>query len=219
MKTLTLFIAFVLSLLFASGARAQDVEPPDGAVIRSAQVSGIDDDRLSPGLRQDIKALTGQPLSRERLRELAGRIEGELPDHVAAVRSVATPDSGAQVVFLVARLSDRSELDSNINARYIVETVEITGIPESRISQTLRDDVQALVGKTLDREERRSWRSGCGRSFPVTSSREYLAAAAADRSMSSLKREGEELRWPHFAPKTSKPSATRQAGAAFSTPP
>jgi hypothetical protein len=206
MKTLTLFIALVLSLLLASAARAQDVEPPDGAVIRSAQVSGIDDDRLSPGLRQDIKALTGQPLSRERLRELAARIEGELPDYVAAVRSVAAPDSGAQVVFLVARLSDQSDVDSNINARYIVETVEITGISESRISQTLRDDVQALVGKTLDREEATKLAERLRQELPG-----YIVTRTISRGSRRGQihvvfevREGEELRWLHFQPSTWK---------------
>ena len=59
--------------------RAQQIEPPEGATISSAQVSGFDLGRLSPGLQQEIARLAGGPLNRERLNELAARIEEEQP--------------------------------------------------------------------------------------------------------------------------------------------
>ena len=55
-------------------ASAQET-PPDGTKIVSAQVSGMDLSRLSPGLQEDLRKLVGTPLEQERLRELAGRIE------------------------------------------------------------------------------------------------------------------------------------------------
>ena len=137
----------------AQAARAQDVEPRDGAIIESVDLSGLSRDSLSPGLRRELETLTGEPLNRERLMEIAARIEGEQPDVVAAVRSVARPDGQARVVFLVARISDDDSLVENINTRYVVESVEIHGIPDADISRSLRDRLQALVGRRLDHDE------------------------------------------------------------------
>jgi outer membrane protein assembly factor BamA len=134
-------------------ARAQDAEPQDGAVIESVDVSGLPRDQLSPGLRREIDALTGEPLNRQQLTELAGRIEGELPEFVAAVRTIARPGGQARVIFLLARISDDGSLVENINARYTVESVDISGVPENDISKSLRDRLQTLVGKRLDHDE------------------------------------------------------------------
>jgi hypothetical protein len=57
------------------------------------------------------------------------------------------------LVFLVARISDDRDLAVNINARYSVESVEITGVPETDVSQGIRDDLQTLTGKPLDHDE------------------------------------------------------------------
>jgi hypothetical protein len=144
-------LAFVLALLAAPlPALAQTPTVAGGAIIESADVSGLRWDDLSPGLRQAIAALAGQPLDRERLNALAARIEGERPDVVAAVRDVALPDGRARVVFLAARISDDAGLVENINARYIVEAVATRGVPDDTISQDLRDELQALVGRPLD---------------------------------------------------------------------
>jgi hypothetical protein len=55
-----------------------------------------------------------------------------------------------RVFFVVARISDDAGLGSNINARYVVESVEIEGLKEHEISAALRDRLQALVGTRLD---------------------------------------------------------------------
>ena len=102
MKILRLLL--VLLALPIATARAQETEPPDGTRIVSALVSGLDFDRLSPGLQQDINKLAGTPLNRQLLRELATRIEIEQPKYIAGVRVSADPD-GARVVFVVAPVS------------------------------------------------------------------------------------------------------------------
>ena len=150
MRTLALLLALVTTPF---AAHAQEPAVPDGAVIESAEVSGLALDQLSPGLQQEIAALAGQSVNRERLNALAARIEGERPDVVAAVRDVAQPDGRVRVVFLVARISDNEGLAENINARYTVEHVEVTGIPDRKISQELLDELQALVGKPHDSTE------------------------------------------------------------------
>ena len=149
MRTLALLVC-LLSLPLV--AHAQEADAPDGAIIDAAEVSGLPLNNLSPGLRQDLNALAGTPLNRERVNELAMRIEDERPDVVTAVRSISRPDGKAHVVFLVARISDDTDLSENINARYIVESVELEG-PASEVSQQLRDDLQKLVGRRLDSDE------------------------------------------------------------------
>ena len=151
MRTLGLLVAIV-GISFPV-ANAQETDAPEGALIESAEVSGLAFDQLSPGLRQDINALVGDRLNRERVGELATRIEVERPEVIVAVRSVLRPDGEARVIFLVARISDDRDLVSNINARYTVESVEISGVPDTEVSQGLRDDLQALVGDRLDPDE------------------------------------------------------------------
>jgi hypothetical protein len=140
-----------LLLLAPSLSHAQDTNPPDGTRIASAQVSGLELSRLSPGLREDIGKLAGAPLDRPWLKALAARLEDEQPRYVAAVRVTADPNGGARVVFVVARVGD-AEYHANINARYIVEDVEIRGVPDQAITPEMRADVQALTGRTLDSE-------------------------------------------------------------------
>jgi hypothetical protein len=133
-------------------AHAQEADAPEGAVIDAVEISGFSLYSLSPGLQKDINSLVGSPLNREGLNQLASRIEQEQPEVIAAVRGVSRPDGKARVIFLVARISDEPDLSENINARYIVETVDIEG-PYNEISQQLRDDLQKLVGRRLDTDE------------------------------------------------------------------
>jgi Omp85 superfamily domain len=150
MRTLALLLGLLgLPLL---PANAQESDAPDGAVIDTVEMSGFSLYDLSPGLQKDINSLVGASLSRERLTELASRIEGEQPEVVAAVRSVARPDGKARVVFLVGRISDDTNLTENINARYLVESVDLEGAP-AEVSQQLSDDLQKLVGRRLDTDE------------------------------------------------------------------
>ncbi|HEY6508103.1 MAG TPA: hypothetical protein VIY56_08810, partial [Vicinamibacterales bacterium] len=133
-------------------ARAQEPDANEGTTISAAQVSGIDLDRLSPGLRRDIDALVGTPLDWGDVWELAARIEGERPGVAAAVRAIPVPDGGARVVFFVARVSDDPSLEQNINARYTIERAEVTGAPEPGISPALAGDIQAVVGTRVDHD-------------------------------------------------------------------
>ncbi len=147
MKSLT--VAFLLLTPVLS--YAQENEPPDGTKIFSASVSGIDTSRLSPGLQEEIKKLAGTSLSRAVLRELASRIEAEQPRYVTAVRIMGDPDGEARVTFVVARIRDQGR-DPNINTKYIVDEVEVHGVPDRDISAEMRRELQTLVGKPLDSE-------------------------------------------------------------------
>ena len=150
MRTLALLVT-LLGLL-PPVAYAQEPDAPEGAIIDAVEISGFSLYSLSPGLQKDINSLVGSPLNREGLTQLASRIEQEQPEVVTAVRGVSRPDGKARVIFLVARISDDTDLTENINARYIVETVDVEG-PYNEISQPLRDDLQKLVGRRLDTDE------------------------------------------------------------------
>ena len=147
MRTLGLLLTFLVT----TGQAATDQKPvvPEGTIITSAQVTGFDIDRLSPGLRQEIHNLAATPLNQQRLDALAARIEAERPRYVAAVRAVMDPGGEVRVFFVVGR-QEAPDRDDNINARYIVEQTDITGVPEAELPQELRDELHALVGKRLD---------------------------------------------------------------------
>src|SRR5262245_43454965 len=144
-------LGLLLTLLVTSAQAATDQKPvvPEGTIIVAAQVTGFDIDRLSPGLREEIRKLAGTALSQSTLDALAARIEGERPLHVAAVRSVMDPDGQARVFFVVGR-QEMANRDDNINARYTVEQADIRGVPDEELSLALRDDLDALVGQRLD---------------------------------------------------------------------
>jgi hypothetical protein len=151
---MTRITLLLLTLLLAPLlATAQAPAPPDGTTIESAEVSGLERDQVSAELRRDIEALAGAALNRDRVTALAARIESERPDVVAAIRYLSQPDGRVRVVFVVARVDRGDDLASNINTRYTIERVDVSGIEETRISQTLRDQLQALVGGRLDDEE------------------------------------------------------------------
>ena len=160
-------IGLLLTLLAVAPQAATDQKlvVPEGTIITSAQVTGFDVDRLSPGLRQEIRSLAGTPLKQQRLDELAARIEAERPRYVAAVRAVMESDGQARVFFVMGRQSD-PDRDDNVNERYIVEQADITGVPDDELTQALRDDLQGLVGKRLDSGEADRLRERMERELP-----------------------------------------------------
>ena len=147
MRTLGLLIT--LLAVSPQATTDQRLTVPEGTIITSVQVRGLDIDHLSPGLRQEIRDLARTPLKQERLAELAARIEAERPNHVAAVRSVMDPGGEARVFFIVGR-QDSPDREDNINARYVVERADVAGVPYADLSQEMRDDLTAVIGKRLD---------------------------------------------------------------------
>ena len=144
-------IGLLISLLAVAPQAATDQKPavPEGTVITSAQVTGFDADRLSPGLRQEIRSLSGTPLQQQRLDEIAARIEAERPRYVAAV-GPSWRRTGRHACSSSWAASQSPIAHDNVNDRYIVEHADITGVPDAELTQALRDELQSLVGKRLD---------------------------------------------------------------------
>jgi hypothetical protein len=204
MRTFGLLFALLASL--HPTASAQEIDAPEGTIIRSADVSGPASDRLSSELRQAINALAGDPLNRDHLRQLADRIEREQPDMVVAIRGIPAPENGVRIIFLAARISDDRKLETNINSRYIVESVDVEGIPEDDVSRALRDDLQSLVGGRLDHDEAQRLEKRLISELPGHDIRRKISRGS-ERGRIRLVFEvsrAEALRWIHFVPSNSK---------------
>ena len=151
------------------------------------------------------RQLAGTPLDREHLSELAARIEAEQPRFVAAVRAARTGRRRPRR--LRRRAHPRPDREANINARYIVESVEIRGVPEGDVSQQLRDDLQALVGRRLDSDEAERLEDAAGGGAPRLRRQATHRArepAGPDPRSSSTCAGRESARWLHFEPLKSK---------------
>jgi hypothetical protein len=201
----TLVLSLVLVVFSPLTLSAQEKDAPDGATISSAQVSGFDLARLSPGLQEQIGGLAGRPLLRDRLQELAGRIEAEQPRYVAAVRAVIDPDGEVRVVFVVARLRNQ-DVESNINARYVVERVDVRGVRESEIDRQLRDDLHTLEGKALDQDEATRLETRLRTALPEYDVRRRIVRGSQSGQIRLLfvLSLSEAARWLHFEPVKSK---------------
>ena len=148
-----LFITTVwVSTTVAAQVPAVDSPP----TIDTVEITGIDDDRLSPGLQRDIRALEGLPLNAEAVQALTDRVGQELPEYIAATREIEATTGEAdriRLIFLVARIGDDAALRSNINSRYTVESVEIDGVDDSILSDEVRTEMEGLVGERLDQKK------------------------------------------------------------------
>lgn len=142
---------FLLWFAVPSAAAFPQAVDPAAVIVGAVEVSGIDRDRLSPGLRGAIDELPGMPYDADVAAGLAGRIEEEQPEYVAAVRTAPLgAGDRVEVIFLVARISDDPDLESNINARYTVEGVEVSGVPPADVGDDLHARMDAMVGERLD---------------------------------------------------------------------
>jgi Omp85 superfamily domain len=94
----------------------------------------------------------------------------------------------------------------NVNARYTVERVEIAGVDETKISQALRDDLQALVGKRLDPEEAERLDDRLEEELEGYEVTRRMSKGSQPGSITLVfeMKEIEDLRWIPFAPSRSK---------------
>jgi hypothetical protein len=198
MKSLVPLLAL---LSIALPASAQQPDPLEGATISSAQVSGFDLGELSPGLQEEIARLAGRPLNREHLSELAARIEAEQPRFVAAVRVVRDPDDEVRVVFVVAHMRDQDRR-ADANARYVIERVEIDGIPETDVSADLRAELQTLVGKPLGSDDVVQLETKLRNALPDHDVRRRVVrgSRAGEVRLRFDLHKAESARWLHFEP-------------------
>lgn len=90
--------------------------------------------------------------------------------------SLLAVDSGMRTLALLVSLiavapqaaTDQkpADRDDNVNARYIVEDATVTGLSEGELTQAVRDDLRALVGKRLDSGEADMLQARLARELP-----------------------------------------------------
>jgi outer membrane protein assembly factor BamA len=115
------------------------------ATIEKTEISGISEDMLSSGLRGDLQKLTGQSYDEKVASQFAERIQSELPEYVVTpTTSPGEQPERLRLVFVVAH---------NVNARYIVEAVELKGTDKSKLSEPLWTELQNMVGHPVDDAE------------------------------------------------------------------
>lgn len=146
-----LLLLLTLALPAPLAAQVDVVTQP--AIIESAEVLGLPRGQLSADLARDIDALAGTALDRDRLSALIARIESEVPGTTAAVRDVMQPDGRVRITLVVMRVSVDGDEPDNVNRRYIVSRARVRGVDNERLSQDLRDALQALVGRPLEEGE------------------------------------------------------------------
>ena len=147
-------IALLITLLAVAPQDVTDQKPvvPEGTIITSVEVTGFDIDRLSPGLRHEIRTTrrhSAQPTAPRRTRRAhRGRAA---PLRRSRAQRHGLRRTGEGVLRHGPAGAARARPTSiNINERYIVEDADITGVSEEELTQALRDDLLALVGKRLD---------------------------------------------------------------------
>jgi len=129
----------LLCFLLVAGTIAFGQTP---AAIEKTEISGISEDSLSAPLRADLQKLVGQNYDEKAAAQIAERIHAELPDYVVTSTTAASTQPGRIVlVFAVAH---------NINAKYIVESVDLKGTEKSKLSEALWTDMQKMVGHPVD---------------------------------------------------------------------
>jgi outer membrane protein assembly factor BamA len=134
LRALALLIGLIATSAIASG------QTP--ATIEKTEISGISEDNLSAALRGDLQKLVGQSYDEKAATQIAERIHAELPDYVVTSTTAAGTQTGRVVlVFAVAH---------NINAKYIVESVDLKGTEKSKLSEGLWAEMQKMVGHPVD---------------------------------------------------------------------
>jgi outer membrane protein assembly factor BamA len=132
-------VTALLCFLLVAGTIAAGQTP---ATIEKTEISGISEDSLSASLRGDIQKLVGQSYDEKAATQIADRIHAELPDYV--VTSTTAPGTQPNYFVLVFAVAH------NINAKYIVESVELKGTEQSKLSEALWADMQKMVGHPVD---------------------------------------------------------------------
>jgi len=134
-------LALILTLMIFAGTVA--AQPP--STVEKTEISGVSEDKLSAALRADIQKLVGQAYDAQAATQIAERIQTELPEYVATSTTASGSQAGrVRLVFSVAH---------NVNAKYIVEAVEVKNIDRTKISDALWADMQKMVGHPVDDAE------------------------------------------------------------------
>lgn len=166
-KLLLLLIQTQLSILIAFGQNPAPAPAEEKPTIESVDVQKVtvgdggarvptnfEEGRITPELRARMQELVGQKFDQLAADEVAFAIQNLLSDRISAIRQLPGSDADhIRLVFEVGGARNNSEPESNVNSRYIVEDVELQGVPGSMVSTGLREDLRKLVGMRMNEDE------------------------------------------------------------------
>lgn len=123
-----------------------------------------------------------------------------------ALLAMPLASARAQQTGAPAQAEVEQDLASNVNARYTVESVAITGVTDDQVSQTLRADLQALVGNRLDPDLAERLDDRLAAELPGHDVRRRISRGSQPGSIRLVfdVREAEGPHWIPFAPLRSK---------------
>src|SRR5712692_8114429 len=143
---------FCVLLLLANGVSIRAA----AQIVESISLTGAQNYNLSADLLQQIQRLNGQRYDQASLDELAKAVGNELRD--CAVSQRVAPSEQPDHVKVVFEVTPRVgapagvEPETNVNSRYTVEDVEVKGADKKKLSKTISDDIQKLIGKKFSQE-------------------------------------------------------------------
>ena len=154
-KYLTLITVVLFSYAIAFAEPRQDAAGVNArGVVESAEITGIGEEEISQELREAVHKLIDQRFDQQLADDLVVRIQAEKPEFIATTRLLSgTQPDRVKVTFVVERSNEEPGSESNINSRYTVERVDVQGFDESKLSQTIRDEMKKLIGEKLDKDK------------------------------------------------------------------
>jgi hypothetical protein len=121
-------------------------------IISKVEIAGVPEQTLSAGLRDTMQKLVGQRYESTAVDPIIKQIESEQPEFIVATRTLSdTEDGRIKLMFVLApKSTGGAASDSNVNSRYVVESVEVKGVTRNQYSDAIYDDMQNLIGQMLD---------------------------------------------------------------------
>jgi hypothetical protein len=159
MQRVIILLLLTFSILLDCGFPQEVPRAEDKPIIESVDVTGVPENRITGELRDAMQALVGQRFDQLAADEVGFRIQTAVSQRISAIRQLPgnMPDQ-VKLLFEFGNLPPQaeSEADSNrernVNSRYTVEAVELVGVPESSISNSLHADMNRLIGQKLDED-------------------------------------------------------------------
>ncbi len=125
--------------------------------VETISLTGAQNFQLSRELVDDIQRLVGQRFDQQALDELVAAVGNELRGH--SVTYKVAPGDQPEHVRIVLEVAPRPEAPAasepaqiNVNERYTIEDVQLTGIDRKRLSDRLREDLRKLIGARFSQQ-------------------------------------------------------------------
>ncbi len=95
-----------------------------------------------------MHALQGKTFDQAAADDIIVQIQAEKPALIATTRLLPGSNSNlVKVVFVIEKSNEEAVGRSNINSRYMVESVQVQGFDESKLTQSIRDE----FGRSIQR--------------------------------------------------------------------